>query len=476
MRSLSNNPIFREILIAVVFVTGYQWCLKIPLPYLQPEGLFPLLNQFGGTGLFSNARENFSVLSLGVMPYASSYMIVELCSLVVPFLKKQRNGDYKGRLRLRGYAFLLTLIIGLIQSKLILNGISGIVTPNGESALLVSNFYEEAVFVSVHVGAMFVLVFSAELVSKYSVGNGISLLILSGICTSLFQNIRRVASSMHSLDGNFFHIILVSAILFCFLLYVSGWLARISSAVTFKHRLNDSSVDYFQLNGCPSGKLSVGVASSIVMLPATFLIFSTESYAYKYMQPGSTGYTIAIVFTTFLLNFIFGWLFIHPKKRIRKMQSWGWELSESKDELFSGVKSRFLFLNFLWSSFVCVVILLPTLSVGFFDSPFFFTGSSIFVLVFLCFDVIARFAAYKKIGNERLIKVAELHDVYDAAMIKKHLEMTGLKFYMQGFYHRKLLYIFGPYIPINLMAAKNDVERISTIMGDYYNGSGLLRY
>lgn len=88
-----KNHLAIEIRIAVAFVTGYQLCLLILLPYINIEGLLSFAEQFGGVGPFEDMWENFSTFSLGIMPYASAYVIVELCSLFLPFLKKHRQGE-----------------------------------------------------------------------------------------------------------------------------------------------------------------------------------------------------------------------------------------------------------------------------------------------------------------------------------------------------------------------------------------------
>lgn len=192
------------------------------------------------------------------------------------------------------------------------------------------------------------------------------------------------------------------------------------------------------------------------------------------LWPGTAVYYLSMTLTIFTLNYLLGRVFLHPEKRIIKLNDWGWRLPEPSQHFPEAVKYKFLLLNFSWTLFLCTATFVPTIAIGCFDAPFFIGGTSLFILGIIGLDIIARLKTAKAFGNQKMIKAAELHDVYDATMIKNHLKAEGIKFYLQGYYHRHALYFLGPYISINLMVAREDMERTYGLINRYYNGLGLL--
>lgn len=110
------------------------------------------------------------------MPYVSAYLLVEICSLFTPFLKKFRNGDYEGRQKLKKIALLLTLLLGVLQGSGIVSGLADMVSPGGVKILDISSSYEYILLVAVLVGSLYFLIFITELISKFGFGHGISII------------------------------------------------------------------------------------------------------------------------------------------------------------------------------------------------------------------------------------------------------------------------------------------------------------
>ena len=95
-------------------------------------------------------------------------------------------------------------------------------------------------------------------------------------------------------------------------------------------------------------------------------------------------------------------------------------------------------------------------------------------LVAIALDIMDKIDKLRKCGSEKLIKIAEYHDVYDALMIKNHLKAEKIDCHLQGFYHRCLLYFFGPYIDISLMVIPRNKENSKKTINKYYSGLGLI--
>ena len=111
-----------------------------------------------------------------------------------------------------------------------------------------------------------------------------------------------------------------------------------------------------------------------------------------------------------------------------------------------------------------------------FNLPFSIGGSTLFLPIAISLDVLDRLNVLRKSKSGGLCKIAELHDVYDASMIKNHMQSKGIICHFQGYYHRHLLYFFGPYIDISVMVSERDRESAEELIRKYYNGLGLVRY
>ena len=103
MNNLFKNQISKEIIISIAVITAYQLLGKVPLPFINLSELNALSGSFGSLIFGDDFFGHFSIVALGIMPFVSAYVMVEICSLFIPFLKKHRGGDYYGRKVLKKY-------------------------------------------------------------------------------------------------------------------------------------------------------------------------------------------------------------------------------------------------------------------------------------------------------------------------------------------------------------------------------------
>jgi hypothetical protein len=124
---------------------------------------------------------------------------------------------------------------------------------------------------------------------------------------------------------------------------------------------------------------------------------------------------------------------------------------------------------------LCVLAALPQLLISRFNVPFYVGGSLVYLATAISLDIRERYVVQRRSQSGGLVKIAEFHDVYDAAMVRNHVESEGIPALVQGFHHRCLLYFFGPYIDISLMVPQTHVETSKALIKTYYNGLGLLK-
>ena len=156
------------------------------------------------------------------------------------------------------------------------------------------------------------------------------------------------------------------------------------------------------------------------------------------------------------------------------MRTRGWHIvdMESSSERFL-LKKQFIY-NLPWTIFLCIMVVVPSTLISAANVPFYLGGSSIPVIVAISLDLIGSFKFYQN-DLHRPIKIAELHDIYDANMIQNHMEAVGIKSYLRGYHHRLLRYFFGPHLDMSLIIDDQDKEKAQKLIRDFYDGLGLCR-
>lgn len=298
---------------------------------------------------------------------------------------------------------------------------------------------------------------------------------LSGISADFFHNLKRnlANSSEFGFGSGVYPLTLIIVVVIAFFIIR---LLKTKVSVSINHKLLQRPVKFFQFNTCPSGAIAIPYAISIVMFPVTLGNFMGrgDSFACIY-NPTSFFYNASQVLFIFAISYLFAWLFLHPARRLKRMRERGWIFSKSDQNIKSYLSQKLLIYNLPWTALLCSLAVLPHILIVSFNTPFYIGGSSLYLAIVIALDIFDRYKAQRQSRTGRLIKIAELHDVYDAAMIKKHLESKGVISHLQGYYHRHLLYFFGPFIDISLMVGKTDTKAATELLRKYYKSLGLLK-
>lgn len=143
------DQIIRAVIVTVLLIAIYRLGTLVPLPFINEKALIDLL------GMHEFVFSRISIFVLGIMPYASAYVLVEIFSLFVPFLKKLRKGDYKGRRKLKRIAFGITLPLGVLQSNGIVSWFKDIKLSNGTQIFNIESVNEYILLVTILVAGVF---------------------------------------------------------------------------------------------------------------------------------------------------------------------------------------------------------------------------------------------------------------------------------------------------------------------------------
>ncbi|MFC1884900.1 hypothetical protein ACFL2O_09020 [Thermodesulfobacteriota bacterium] len=417
-----------------------------------------------------NPLSMLSVFSLGITPYFSAYVLVEIFSLFTPPLKKLRKGDFNGRRKLRRLALSLTLIITILQAIRVINSLKWVQLSNGQKILDMRYGYEFFLLIAILVMGVYFLIIICELISKYGIGHGVSVILLSGICSKYFKNFS-LNPLIHGEIGFSAYIIALCVIFL--IVYFTSSLLKTNKVFEVSHEHMGKPYNIFQFNFLPSSGAAISYTSSIVMLPATIAGLFNIGYDFAdWFHPGNFFYMASTVFFIFIFSYLFAWLFFHPKRRIEKMSNRGWHFDINDQPADKYLLQKLFIYNLPWTVFLCLWAIVPNIVIPFFNVPFHIGGASIPLIVVVSFDIYDRLKFSMKDAGKN-VKIAEIHDVYDAAMIKNHLENEGILSHLQGYYHRHLLYFFGPYIEMNLMVPYARKEHAKEIIKNFHGGLGL---
>ena len=381
----------------------------ISVPGLDPERLFALFNQHGNTLLgyvnllSGGALSRLSVFALGVMPYISASIIMQLMSAVTPSLVQLKKEGEMGRRKINQYTRYLTVIISLVQaigmSKWLVS--QGIVyDPSGI-------FYFTS-SLTLMTGTIF-LMWLGEQMTERGVGNGISLIIFSGIVASLPSGVGQLLQQLREGQIQSFTFILVVALVVAvtaFVVFVERGQRRIR--VNYAQRTQGQRVYAAQSSHLPlkinmSGVIPPIFASSIIVLPATLARFFGQSDGMAWLSnfglklsQGQPIYMLVFGVGIIFFAFFYTALVFNPKETADNLKKSGAFVpgirpGEQTAQYIDGVMTR---LTFVGSLYLVLVCLLPEFMNYAWKVPFAFGGTSLLIIVVVIMDFMAQIQAH----------------------------------------------------------------------------------
>ena len=188
LRSAANIPeLRRRIFFTLLMLAIYRMGVQIPTPGINGEALASFFEQssntlFGMFNMFSGgALENFSIFALGIMPYISASIIIQLLTVVIPQLEALKKEGEAGRRVITKYTRYGTVVLSIIQGTFIAVGLEGMSGPGGEAIVLSPGLeFKLMTMLTLTSGTAF-LMWLGEQMTERGIGNGISLIIFAGI-------------------------------------------------------------------------------------------------------------------------------------------------------------------------------------------------------------------------------------------------------------------------------------------------------
>ena len=405
-----NKALLNKILITLGFLFAYRLLAYVPVPGVDVEVIKEFFknnsnNALGMFNMFSgNAAERFSVISLGIMPYITASIIMELLAATFPNLgklKKERDGMQKYMQIIR-YA---TIGITIVQSVGVSIGLQGLTGQNGAHAIMTENS-NEFIFiscVSMLAGTM-LLMWIGEQITQRGVGNGTSLIIFAGIVSAIPRAIGGTVNLVNTGDMNFLILALIIAIILItigVIIYIELGERRIPISFSRKVLManqNKRIMNYVPIKLNLSGVIPPIFASAILMFPTTLLQASTNQYIQKFNDLiNPSGYLFNLL--TFVLVVFFAYFYASIafnskdiSENLKKQGGFipGIRPGEGTASFLNEVASC---LTFWGSIYLGLVTVIPWLLVKFMGVPFYFGGTSVLIVVSVALDTMRRIEA-----------------------------------------------------------------------------------
>ena len=406
----------------------YRMGTYIPLPGIDPQILEDIFRQQQGgiLGMFDmfsgGALGRMTIFALGIMPYISSAIIMQLMTAVSPRIEQLKKEGERGRQKINQYTRYGTVFLAAVQGYGISIGIEGMTSSQG-SAVIDPGMFFRATPVITLVGGTIFLMWLGEQITARGVGNGISLIIFSGIVANLPSAIaatlelgRTGALSMVLIFG----LIIMIASVLTFIVFVERAQRRI--VVQYPKRQVGAKMFGGESSHLPLKINTAGVippifASSLLLMPLTFASFTASqgpewlSTLTAYLGRGQPAFMIIYAALIMFFAFFYTAVVFNPADTADNLKKYGGFIpgirpGKNTADYLDFILTR---LTTVGAIYLALISLLPELLISKLSVPFFFGGTSLLIVVTVTMDTVAQIQSHLLAHQyEGLIKKSKL--------------------------------------------------------------------
>ena len=422
------SELFARLRFVLLAIIVYRIGTHIPVPGIDPNQLAALFNQNQGTilglaNMFSGgALERMSILALGIMPYISASIIMQLMSAVTPQLEQLKKEGESGRRKISQYTRYLTVVLALVQATGMTVGMAN----QGMSYDTGVVFFVIAI-TSLVTGAVFMM-WLGEQITEKGVGNGISLLIFAGIVAGLPSAIGQSLEQARQGEINILVLLSILALAIA-VIYMIVFIERGQRRITVNYakrqqgrKMYQAQSSHLPLKVNMAGVIPAIFASSILLFPASIAQWFGSSGQADWLQdlavmigPGQP--LNILLFTIFIVFFCFFYtaLMFNPQEVADNLKRSGAFVpgirpGQQTANYIDGVLTR---LTVFGSAYIALVCLLPQFLVVTWNVPFYLGGTSLLIVVVVVMDFMAQVQSHM------------MSHQYDSVMKKANLKTYG---------------------------------------------------
>jgi preprotein translocase subunit SecY len=399
------SELWARLRVVMIAILVYRIGAHIPVPGINPDRLAAMFEQNQGTilsmfNMFSGgALERMSILALGIMPYISASIIMQLMTVVSPQLEQLKKEGEAGRRKISQYTRYGTVLLATVQSFAMAVGLAG----QGIAFSADLSFYFVAVVTLVS-GAVF-LMWLGEQVTERGIGNGISILIFAGIVAGLPGAIGQSFEAARQGDLNIIALLAIAVLAvatIAFVVFMERGQRRIT--VNYAKRQQGNKVFAAQSSHLPLKVNMAGVippifASAILLLPASIGQWFGQADSMQWVQdvslalaPGQPLYILLFAISIVFFCFFYTALVFNPKDvadNLKKSGAFvpGIRPGEQTARYIDTVLGR---LTLFGALYITAVSLMPQFLVVAWNVPFYFGGTSLLIVVVVVMDFMSQ--------------------------------------------------------------------------------------
>ncbi len=409
------NTLTKKILITLGFLFAYRVLAYIPTPGVDLDVIKNFFDQntnnaLGMANMFSgNALRRLSIISLGIMPYITASIVMELLAATFPALgqmKKERDGMQKYMQIIRYF----TIFITIVQAIGVSIGLQSMTGSHGQSAVMIDSttFVALATF-SMLTGTM-LLMWIGEQITQKGIGNGISLIIFAGIVSRVPSAISNTVAAVNAGTMSFLVVIAIFAIILATIaaiIYVELGERRVPisySRKTIMQNQNKRVMNYIPVRVNLSGVIPPIFASAVLMFPLTLLKASTNPYVTKFadiLSPGGLVYNVVMFLMIIFFAFFYASIAFNAKDIADNLKRQGGFIpgvrpGEHTREFLNDVASKLT----VWGAiYLGLIATLPFVLINGMGAAFYFGGTSVLIVVQVALDTMRKIEAQRTMGQ-----------------------------------------------------------------------------
>lgn len=413
-RDAVKSDSFVELKAKLLFVLGalvvYRIGSHIPVPGIDPKALSIMFEQQGGSildmfNMFSGgALMRLSIFALGIMPYISASIIMQLMTVVIPFMEQIKKEGESGRKKISQYTRFGTVVLASFQGLGIsialqnqtAGGLSVVLNP-GASFIAITT-------ITLVTGTVF-LMWLGEQVTERGIGNGISLIIFAGIVSGLPKAVGgtlELARTGEMSAGLIILLFLLSISVTALVVFVERAQRRITINYPKRQqgkKLYGGQTSFLPLKLNMAGVIPPIFASSIILFPATIAGWFANSDGLFWLQdlatllsPGQPVYVLFYALAIVFFCFFYTALVFNSKETAENLKKSGAFLAGIRPGVQTSVYIDKVLtrLTLVGAFYITLVCLLPEFLIVYWNVPFYFGGTSLLIIVVVVMDFISQ--------------------------------------------------------------------------------------
>ncbi len=397
----------RRLLFTLGMIAVYRVGVAIPTPGIDGKALAEFFESVSNTvlGLVNlmsgGALEQFSIFALGIMPYISASIILQLMTVVVPHLERLSKEGEAGRRKITQYTRYGTVVLSIVQGMFISIGLENLQSPGGAPVVFSPGWgFRFMTIVTLTSGTAF-LMWLGEQITERGIGNGISMIIFAGIVAALPSALITTAQFVREgqldiLPLLFLAVLMVGVI--AAIIFIERGQRRIPVNYAKRQvgrRMYGGQSSHLPLKVNTAGVIPPIFASSLLVFPTTITQFVDHPWARAAsdaLAPGTWMYNILFVGLIIFFCYFYTAVTFNTSDVAENMKKFGGFIpgirpGQRTADYIDRVLSRITLGGAIYVAAICV---LPTILIGYFNVPFFFGGTALLIVVGVALDTVAQ--------------------------------------------------------------------------------------